>query len=180
MALITRGIPQNVNFAIKDEMATLFLNSHGVSYETAVSEKHVESAEIGEVAKQFTFSLTCYLQKIDTQRRALLETERRALNEERQALARRSDQEAREFTLRFEQEEPARIARETVQHKEIARHAAERKGKREQARKEAALDVSVASERVLHSTEEERAREAKKQLERQALNAEPQRLEEAR
>jgi TonB family protein len=180
MALITRGIPQNVNFAIKDEMATLFLNSHGVSYETAVSEKHVESAEIGEVAKQFTFPLTCYSQKIDTQRRALLETERRALNEERQALARRSDQEAREFTLRFEQEEPARIARETVQHKEIERHAAERKGKREQAKKEAVLDAPVASERVLHSTEEERAREAKKQSERQALNAEPQRLEEAR
>ena len=169
MALITRGIPQNVNFAIKDEMATLFLNSHGVSYETAVSEKHVESAEIGEVAKQFTFSLTCYSQKIDTQRRALLETERRALNEERQALARRSDQEAREFTLRFEQEESARIARETVQHKEIARHAAERKGKREQAKKEAALDVSVASERVLHSIEEERARIARETVQQKEV-----------
>ena len=169
MALITGHIPQNVNFAIKDEMATLFLNSHGVSYETAVSEKQVESAEIGEVAKQFTFPLTCYSQKIDTQRRALLEAERRALNEERQALARRSDQEAREFTLRFEQEEPARIARETVQQKEVERHAAEQNGKKEQAKKEAVLDALAASERVLHSTEEEPARIARETVQQKEV-----------
>ncbi len=86
MARITGDIPQNVNFAVKDAVAKLFLESHGVRYEKAVSRKELETAEIGEAAKQFTYLLGCYSKKLEAKERALLEAERRALVAERQVI----------------------------------------------------------------------------------------------
>lgn len=185
MALITGDIPQNVNFAIKDQMAKLFLDSQNVTYETAASEKPLEPAEIGEAAKQFTFLLACYSQNtaekhrtvVEAERRAL-KAERRALDEERRALARR--QEEREFAIRLEQEERMQVAREIVQnHDESERQAAEQERRREQTKKETLREAEIARERVPFSAEEERAREAKKKAERQALDGDPQILEKA-
>jgi uncharacterized protein len=57
VAKIAKDIPQNVNFAINGAVARAFLDSYGVSYETAASAKKLEPAEIGAEAKQFTSSL---------------------------------------------------------------------------------------------------------------------------
>ena len=115
MARITGDIPQNINFAVKDAVAKLFLESHGVRYEKAVSGKEFQAAEIGETAKQFTHLIECYSQKLDRKERALLEAERRALLAERQliekdrqllAAERLKADDAR--ALRLKQEEQAR------------------------------------------------------------------------
>ncbi|MBX3307626.1 MAG: trypsin-like peptidase domain-containing protein, partial [Nitrospira sp.] len=129
VAEVTGDIPQNINFAINGAVAKAFLDSHGVGYETAASGKKLESAEIGAAAKQFTFLLECYSEKIDAEYRALeaerraLEVQRRALEDERRALeeARRGEQAARERALRLEQEERVRKAQVAAEEQRLQR-----------------------------------------------------------
>lgn len=147
VAKITKDIPQNINFAINGAVARAFLDSQGVGYETAASQKKMEPAEIGAAAKQFTLPLECYSEKLGAERRALeaerraLESERRALDEERQALAeeRRAEQERlqrekeraeaqaaserevrskAQAQLEAERAEAKRVARETAEQEE--------------------------------------------------------------
>ncbi len=53
------SIPQNVNFAIKTSVARTFMDSHGVKYQLAPSEKPLSTAEIGDQARRFTGFVTC-------------------------------------------------------------------------------------------------------------------------
>ena len=53
-------IPQNVNFAISAAVARGFLDAKGVKYETAPSNKKLEAADVGELAKKFTVVVECW------------------------------------------------------------------------------------------------------------------------
>jgi formylglycine-generating enzyme required for sulfatase activity len=144
VAKVTGDIPQNINFAINSAVAKGFLDSHGVTYDTGVSEKKLESAEIGAAAKRFTFLLECYSEKLGAKYRALeaerlaLEAERRTLDDERRALA-----EARERAPRLEKEERARQAQVAAEQQRLHRE------------KEMA-EARVAGERVIQFHQEER------------------------
>ena len=58
-ARFTGDIPQNVNFALKAEVARTFLDSKGISYQTARSDKQPSPAEVGDIARPFTTSVKC-------------------------------------------------------------------------------------------------------------------------
>ena len=60
MANATGDIPQNVNFAINATVARGFLDAKGVKYETAPSNKKLEAADVGELAKRFTVVVECW------------------------------------------------------------------------------------------------------------------------
>lgn len=171
LAKATGVISENINFAINGVVAKAFLDSNRVGYETGLSIKKLEPAEIGEAAKQFTVLLECYSQKFSLEQRALdaerraLEAQRRALDDERHALeeARRADQEARERAVRLEQEERVRKAQVAAEQARLQRQ------------KELA-EAQAASERVNRFHEEEREQEArentKPQLESERLTRE--------
>ena len=52
-------IPQNVNFAIKSDVAKAFLASRGIKYETASSEKQLSAADVADQARPFTAYVEC-------------------------------------------------------------------------------------------------------------------------
>lgn len=60
VAKTTGDIPQNINFAINGAVAKAFLDSQSVEYETGVSSRAVETAEIGATARKFALLLECY------------------------------------------------------------------------------------------------------------------------
>jgi S1-C subfamily serine protease len=59
VARFTGDIPQNVNFAIKAEVARTFLDSKGITYHTAPSSKQLSPADIGDVARPSTVQIQC-------------------------------------------------------------------------------------------------------------------------
>ena len=70
VARFTGDIPQNVNFALKAEVARTFLDSNGIAYHSAPSEtsrglfssdKQLSPADIGDVARPFTLQIECEL-----------------------------------------------------------------------------------------------------------------------
>ena len=74
VARFTGDIPQNVNFALKAEVARTFLDSNGIAYHSAPSEtsrglfssdKQLSPADIGDVARPFTLRIEC--EEISTQ-----------------------------------------------------------------------------------------------------------------
>ena len=56
---VTGDIPQNVNFAIKAEVAKAFLYSRGLNYKSARSDQQLTPADIGEIARPFTVQIIC-------------------------------------------------------------------------------------------------------------------------
>ena len=58
-ARFTGDIPQNVNFALKAEVARTFLDSKGISYQTARSDKQLSPAEVGDISRPFTVHIEC-------------------------------------------------------------------------------------------------------------------------
>jgi hypothetical protein len=60
VARITGDVPQNVNFALKADVARTFLDSKGIAYRTARSEQQISSADVGEMARPFTVKIECY------------------------------------------------------------------------------------------------------------------------
>ena len=61
-ALVARfigDIPQNVNFALKAEVVRTFLDSKGIAYQTARSERQLSPADVGEIARPFTVQIEC-------------------------------------------------------------------------------------------------------------------------
>ncbi len=60
LARVAGTIPQNVNFAIKAELATGFLLANGVLAQTAPSSVERKPADIGEAAKRFTVLIECW------------------------------------------------------------------------------------------------------------------------
>ena len=59
VAAQTGDVPQNVNFAIKANVISNFLETNGMKFEQSTKAKVMEIADIGERAKSFTFMLTC-------------------------------------------------------------------------------------------------------------------------
>ena len=55
----TGDIPQNVNFAIKAEVATAFLQSRSIEYKTAPSEQQLTAADVADLARPFTAYIEC-------------------------------------------------------------------------------------------------------------------------
>ncbi len=52
-------IPQNVNFALKAEVARTFLDSKGIAYQTARSEQILSQPDVGDIARPFTVRIDC-------------------------------------------------------------------------------------------------------------------------
>jgi S1-C subfamily serine protease len=59
IARFTGDVPQNVNFAIKGEIARAFLDSMGINYQMAQSSQSLSVAEVGDVARPFTVFVEC-------------------------------------------------------------------------------------------------------------------------
>jgi len=59
VARFTGDIPQNVNFALKAEVARTFLDSKGIAYQTARSEQQLSPADVGDIARPFTVYIEC-------------------------------------------------------------------------------------------------------------------------
>jgi len=60
IARFTGDIPQNVNFALKAEVARTFLDSKGIAYQTARSEQQLSAADVGDIARPFTVQIECH------------------------------------------------------------------------------------------------------------------------
>ena len=60
IARFTGDIPQNVNFALKAEVARTFLDSKGIAYQTARSEQQLSPADVGDIARPFTVQIECH------------------------------------------------------------------------------------------------------------------------
>jgi TPR repeat protein len=52
-------LPQNINFAIKADVARKFLDIYGVKYETAAAPHAMSVADVGERVKKFTVFVEC-------------------------------------------------------------------------------------------------------------------------
>lgn len=61
VAKSTGDIPQNVNFAIKSEIAELFLMRNKIAIRSAPVEHKMSPADIGDIARPFTVSVQCAL-----------------------------------------------------------------------------------------------------------------------
>jgi tetratricopeptide (TPR) repeat protein len=59
VARYTGDIPQNVNFAIKAEVARTFLDSKGIVYRTVRSDQQLSPADVGDMARPFTVYIEC-------------------------------------------------------------------------------------------------------------------------
>lgn len=60
MASISGDIPQNVNFAIKGNVATNFLDAHSIPYEVAANAADLDSlASVADKARPFTALIVC-------------------------------------------------------------------------------------------------------------------------
>ncbi len=59
VARATGDIPQNVNFALKAQLAREFLDSKLISYKTEKSTARLAPADVGDVARPFTVYIMC-------------------------------------------------------------------------------------------------------------------------
>ena len=59
VAKFTGDIPQNVNFALKAEVARTFLDSKGIAYRKAPSDQQLSPADVGDIARPFTVHIEC-------------------------------------------------------------------------------------------------------------------------
>ena len=59
IARFTGDIPQNVNFALKAEVARTYLDSKNIAYQTASSDKQLPPADVGEIGRPFTVHIAC-------------------------------------------------------------------------------------------------------------------------
>jgi len=53
-------IPQNINFAVKGEVAQVFLKAHKVKFKTATATKKLENTDIASRGRAFTVLVECY------------------------------------------------------------------------------------------------------------------------
>jgi hypothetical protein len=59
IAAYTGDIPQNVNFALKADVARAFLDSKGIAYRTERSGRNLSAADVGDIARAFTVRIEC-------------------------------------------------------------------------------------------------------------------------
>jgi uncharacterized protein len=55
----TGSLPQNVNFAIKNQIVQIFLDSHGIEYLSRSTEKNLSAADVAEQARKYTLNVQC-------------------------------------------------------------------------------------------------------------------------
>ena len=60
VAVVTGDIPQNINFAIRAELAKLFLNKHSVDFEIEANRVRVEPWALADDAKRYTVLISCW------------------------------------------------------------------------------------------------------------------------
>jgi S1-C subfamily serine protease len=60
---VTGDIPQNVNFALKADVARTFLDNKGIVYQTAPSNGQLSPADIGDIGRPFTVNIQCRTNK---------------------------------------------------------------------------------------------------------------------
>lgn len=53
-------IPQNINFAVKGEIAQVFLKAHKVKFKTAATTRKLENTDIASRGRAFTVLVECY------------------------------------------------------------------------------------------------------------------------
>jgi TPR repeat protein len=58
----TGDLPQNINFAIKADLARSYLDSNGVAYQTAPSSAQLSAADVGERIKRVTVFIQCQIE----------------------------------------------------------------------------------------------------------------------
>jgi tetratricopeptide (TPR) repeat protein len=71
VAKFTGDIPQNVNFALKAEVARTFLDGKSIAYRKASSDQQLSPADVGDISRPSTVHITC---KQDGLRSAALPT----------------------------------------------------------------------------------------------------------
>jgi len=59
IAQFTGDIPQNVNFALKAELARTFVERKGIAYLKARSEQQLSPADVGDIGRPFTVHIQC-------------------------------------------------------------------------------------------------------------------------
>jgi Trypsin-like peptidase domain len=59
VARFTGDIPENVNFALKTEVARTFLDSKGIQYQMARSDRQLSPSDVGDIARPFTVHIEC-------------------------------------------------------------------------------------------------------------------------
>jgi len=59
MARYTGDISENVNFALKAEVARTFLDSKGIKYQMERSDKQLSPADVGDIGRPFTVHIEC-------------------------------------------------------------------------------------------------------------------------
>jgi len=59
IASSTGDVPQNVNFAIKSQIVSNFLETNGIAYDSAPAKGKLDTADIGDKAKSFTVMIKC-------------------------------------------------------------------------------------------------------------------------
>jgi trypsin-like peptidase len=59
VARFTGDVPQNVNFAIKADIAKTFLDSRNIKYQSARSDQQMPPADIADIGRPFTVYLEC-------------------------------------------------------------------------------------------------------------------------
>ena len=150
VAKLTGDIPQNVNFAIKGEVAILFLRSHGVEpviiQSTRTSSVSVPDAV--EAARGYSFVVECFPDQPTSRERA--EAERlAAVAEEAKRRAEANARSAREASTKAED---ARRARERAEAERLTTAA-------EETRRRVEADAVIAKELARKSEEARRAAE---------------------
>lgn len=55
----TGDLPQNVNFAIKSELARQFLTANGAAFQTAPAASQLQPADVGDIVKKATVFVEC-------------------------------------------------------------------------------------------------------------------------
>ncbi len=56
----TGDLPQNVNFALKADIARTFLDDLAIRYRTAPSTSHLGNADVGDIGRRVTVMVECY------------------------------------------------------------------------------------------------------------------------
>jgi hypothetical protein len=59
VANATGDLPQNINFAIKSELARKFLSDNGLAFETAPSPASLSAADVGERMRRVVVFVEC-------------------------------------------------------------------------------------------------------------------------
>ena len=60
LAKHTGDIPQNINFALKANVAKGFLESYGIEYESVPKGKVLSVPDVADAAREFTVRVLCY------------------------------------------------------------------------------------------------------------------------